>query len=158
MNLADEFGGDNCGENEARMSALPKEPTRADYLSSNQFSHIVSNNVSNYLTLDAKKAFDQLCQAFTEVPIFQHFDPERYIRVETDASGYAIGGVLSQLTNDLGQWHPVAYFLRKMIPAKTRYKTHDGEFLAIVEAFKTWRDYLEGCKLEVLVLTDHNNL
>ena len=55
-------------------------------------------------------------------------------------------------------WHPVAYFSRKMIPAETRYETHDGELLAIVEAFKTWRHYLEGCKHEVLVLTDHNNL
>ena len=45
-----------------------------------------------------------------------------------------------------------------MIPAETRYETHDQELLAIVEAFKTWRHYLEGCKFEVLVLTDHNNL
>ena len=45
-----------------------------------------------------------------------------------------------------------------MIPAKSRYKTHNGELLAIVEAFKTWRHYLEGCKHEVLVLTNHNNL
>ena len=45
-----------------------------------------------------------------------------------------------------------------MIPAKTWYETHDGEFLAIVKAFKTWRHYLEGCKYEVFVLTDHNNL
>ena len=45
-----------------------------------------------------------------------------------------------------------------MIPAETRYETHNGELLAIVEAFKTWRHYLEGCKHEVLVLTDHNNL
>ena len=45
-----------------------------------------------------------------------------------------------------------------MIPAETRYETHDAELLAIVEAFKTWRHYLEGCKHEVLVLTDHNNL
>ena len=45
-----------------------------------------------------------------------------------------------------------------MIPAETRYKTHDGELLAIVEAFKTWRHYLEGSRHEVLVLTDHNNL
>ena len=45
-----------------------------------------------------------------------------------------------------------------MIPAETRYETHDGELLAIVEAFKTWSHYLEGCKHEVLVLTDHNNL
>ena len=45
-----------------------------------------------------------------------------------------------------------------MISAETRYKTHDGEFLAIVKVFKTWRHYLEGCKYEVLVLTDHDNL
>ncbi len=45
-----------------------------------------------------------------------------------------------------------------MIPAKTCYKTHDQELLAIVEVFKTWHHYLEGCKYEVLVFTDHNNL
>ncbi len=45
-----------------------------------------------------------------------------------------------------------------MIPTKTRYKTHDQELLAIVEAFKTWCHYLEGCKYEVFVLTNHNNL
>ena len=100
---------------------------------------------------------------FTEAPILQYFDPECHIRIETDALGYAIGGVLSQLTSDYltsdqGQWYPVAYFLRKMIPAETQYKTHDGELLAIVEAFKTWRHFLEGCKHKVLVLTDNDNL
>ena len=45
-----------------------------------------------------------------------------------------------------------------MIPAKTRYETHDAELLAIVKAFKNWHHYLEGCKYKVLVLTDHNNL
>ena len=45
-----------------------------------------------------------------------------------------------------------------MIPAETRYKTYDGELLAIVEAFKTWRHYFKRSQHEVLVLTDHNNL
>ena len=45
-----------------------------------------------------------------------------------------------------------------MIPAKTQYETHNGKFLAIVQAFKTWHNYLESCKHKVLVLTDHNNL
>ena len=105
-----------------------------------------------FLTPGAREAFNQLRQAFTEAPILQHFDPECHIRIETDVSGYAIGGVLSQLISDqvtlnsksnpieksdFGQWHPVAYFSKKMIPAETRDKTHDGELLAIVEAFKT---------------------
>ena len=45
-----------------------------------------------------------------------------------------------------------------MIPAKTQYKTHNGEFLAIVEAFKTWRHYLKGCNHKFLLLTDHNTV
>ena len=44
-----------------------------------------------------------------------------------------------------------------MLPAKIQYKTHNGKFLAIVETFKTRWHYLEGCKHEVVVLTNHNN-
>ena len=110
MNLVNEFGGGGFGENEARRaSASTKGPTKADYLSSNHVSHTVSNivsnsakNVSNYLTPDAKKAFDQLRQAFTKASILQHFDLEQYIRIKTNVSRHAIGGMLSQLTNNLG--------------------------------------------------------
>ena len=137
--------------------------------SGNSTNFNATEDGSKFLTPNARTTFNRLRLAFTEAPILQHFDPECHIWIETDASGYAIGGVLSQLTSgtnpdgvvtkaDLGQWHPVAFFSRKMIPAETRYETHDGELLAIVEAFKTWRHYLEGCKHKVLVLTDHNNL
>ena len=76
-----------------------------------------------------------------------------------------MGGILSQLTtkkglsnqvshktNDLnlpskiGQWNLVTIFSQKMIPAETHYKIHNEELLAIVEIFKTWHHYLEGCK------------
>ena len=118
-----------------------------------------SNGATSYLTLGAKQAFTQLRQAFTKTPILRHFDPECHIRIKNNASGYAIGGVLSQLTSDnLGQWHPVAFYSRKMISTKTWYETHNGELLAIVKAFKTWQHHLEDCKHEVLVLTNHNNL
>ena len=45
-----------------------------------------------------------------------------------------------------------------MISAETCYKTHNAELLAIIEAFKNWRHYLESCQYKVLVLTNHNNL
>ena len=93
---------------------------------------------SGFFTSGARKAFNELKQAFIKTPILHHFDPECHILVETDASDYAIGGVLSQLIlGNSGQWHMVAFFSRKMIPAETRYKTHDSELLAIVEVFKT---------------------
>ena len=122
-----------------------------------------------FLTPNARTAFNRLRLAFTEAPILWHFDPECHTWIETDTLSYVIGGILSQLTSgnnlheivtktDLGQWYPVAFFSRKMILAETWYETHNSKLLAIVEAFKTWYHDLEGCKYEVLVLTDHNNL
>ena len=76
-----------------------------------------------FLTSKAREAFNRLRQVFTKAPILRHFDLECHIRIETDASGYAIRGVLSQLTpNQLTSdeiikssvdWHPVAYSLEK---------------------------------------------
>ena len=72
---------------------------------------------------------------------------------------YAIGGVLNQLIlDDLGQWYLLAYYSHKMILAKTWYKTHKSKILAIVEAFKIWRHYLQDCKHIVFIFTNHNNL
>ena len=90
--------------------------------------------------------FTKLRQAFVKAPILHHFDPKHHIQIETDKSGYAIGEVLGPLIlKYLGRWYLVAFFFRKMIlAAETRYKTHNGEFLAIVEAFKTWKHYLVG--------------
>ena len=156
---ADEVVGGGGKANDRNLSKFKKSKNAKSRIQ----THIGATGEPIFLTSSAREAFNQLKQAFTKAPILRHFDPECHIQIEIDASGYAIGGVLSQLTSDhltsdQGQWHPVAYFLRKMIPVETRYETHDGELLAIVEAFKTWRHYLEGCKHEVLVFTDHNNL
>ena len=116
----------------------------------------------NFLTLNAKKAFNYLRLVFIKVLILRHFDLKSHIRIKIDVSGYTIGAVLSQLNLDsyalLNQWHLVAYFSGKIISVKTRYKTHDAELLPIVEAFNTWCHYLEGCKRKFLVITDYKNL
>ena len=62
------------------------------------------------------------------------------------------------IKTNLSQWHPIAFFLRKIILAETWYKTHNNKLLAIVKVFNTWHHYLKSCKHEVLVLTDYNNL
>ena len=45
-----------------------------------------------------------------------------------------------------------------MISVETPYKTHNGKLLAIIEAFRTWHHYLEGCKYEILDLINYINL
>ena len=81
----------------------------------------------------AATAFRSLRDAFLQAPILTYFDFSRKTRIETDASIFAIAGILSQLCED-GTWHPIAYWSRKMIPAEQNYETYDQELLAIVEA------------------------
>lgn len=59
---------------------------------------------------------------------------------------------------EIDQWYFMAFFIQKKILAETQYKIYNQEFLAIIKAFNTWRYYLEVCKYEILILTDHNNL
>lgn len=108
-------------------------------------------------TQAAQEAFEETKRCFVDAPVLAHFDPSRDSQLETDASGYAISGIYSQKQDD-GQWHPVAFYSRKLISAETRYETHDLEMLAIVDAFKTWRHYLEGTQKPVVVWSDHANL
>ena len=103
------------------------------------------------------KAFHQLKGSFTEAPVLRHFDPKKRVRIETDASKFAIAAVLSQQHEDR-RWYPVAFWSRKLNPAEVNYGTPDQEMLAIVEAFKHWRQYVEGQESQVEVLTDHQNL
>ena len=150
-----EIDGDKFHGGEVEVDEVGKKARKTS--KSKKSSKSQKRVESDFFTPGAKLVFTKLRQAFLKAPILHHFDPKYHIRIETDVSGYAIGGVQSQLTSE-GRWHPVVFFSRKMIPAETRYETHDGELLAIVEAFKTWKHYLEGSQHEVLVLTDHNIL
>ena len=108
-------------------------------------------------TAEAEQAFQDLKTRFSTEPILVIFDPLKPTTVETDASDKAIGACLSQ-PDERGKLRPVAYLSRKMTPAELNYEVHDKELLAIVEAFRHWRVYLEGQETTVIVITDHKNL
>ena len=48
-----------------------------------------------FFTPKIRLAFTLLKQVFIEAPILHYFDPESYIQIEIDVSGYAIGGLLN---------------------------------------------------------------
>ncbi|QRV84393.1 Retrotransposable element Tf2 protein [Ceratobasidium sp. AG-Ba] len=118
-----------------------------------------------FLGLDTKFEWTQECQqAFEEIkkrvsqdPVLIHPDPDKPFILETDASGIAIGAILSQRGED-GYLHPVAYLSKSYNDAQRNYDTANKELLAIVESLKHWRIYLEGTILPVTVFTDHRNL
>ena len=88
-------------------------------------------------TPECREAFRLLKDAFTSAPILHHFDPALPPIVETDASDYAVAGILSLRTDD-GDIHPIAFYSRTLHGAELNYDTHDKELLAIFEAFTMW--------------------
>ncbi|MBW0573117.1 hypothetical protein O181_112832 [Austropuccinia psidii MF-1] len=104
---------------------------------------------------DALSQFHQLKEAFTTAPILSHFNPPLHTIVETDASDYALGAVLSQVS-DSGK-HPIAFNSRKRIPTELNYEIHDKKLLGIIWALKCWRAFLLSLSSPFEVLTNHSS-
>jgi len=105
---------------------------------------------------EQEEAFAELKKRFTTAPIVSHFYPGMKTVVETDASDFALGCVLSQYQGR--RLHPVAVHSRKLNSVERNYEIHDKELLAIMEGFKEWKRYLWGEEERVTVYTDHQNL
>ena len=90
-------------------------------------------------------------------PVLTHWIPDTPIMVETDACDYTLAAVLSIRTPN-GDYHPVAFHSQTFKDAKTNYDVHNKELMAIYDAFKWWRHYLEGAGTPIDVITDHRNL
>src|SRR3979490_7180 len=108
-------------------------------------------------TEDCQKSFDFLKAAFTTAPILHHWEPDRALVMETDASDYALAAILSVIDSE-GKICPLAFHSRTFTAPKLNYDVHDKELLAIFEVFKHWRHYLEGSAELIDVVTDHKNL
>ena len=91
----------------------------------------------------AQSSFKALKAAFTTAPVLAHVDPGRPFIIETDASDFALGAILSQYQDD-GLLHPVAFYSQKFSSAEMNYHIYDKELLAIITAFEQWRHYLDG--------------
>ena len=106
---------------------------------------------------EQEKAFERLKTVFTTEPILAIPDINREMRVEADASDYAMEGVLSTKCED-GKWKPVAFISKSLNATEQNYKIHNKEMLAVIRCLEAWRHYLEGAKLEFEIWTDHKNL
>ncbi|KAH9245029.1 hypothetical protein BASA81_017506 [Batrachochytrium salamandrivorans] len=87
---------------------------------------------------EQETSFKKLKDAFAQPGFLAHPNDEQPFILETDASDFAISGVLHQhdQTNTL---RPVAFYSRQMNNAERNYDIYDKELLAVVESFKHWR-------------------
>ena len=106
---------------------------------------------------ECRHSFNALKHAFTTAPILTYFILDTPITMETDASDYAVTGILSITCAD-GELCLAAFYSWTLTAPELNYDTHDKELLAIFEAFQTWHHYLEGSMTPVDVVMDHKNL
>ena len=82
-------------------------------------------------------SFEALKAAFTQAPVLQYPNQDREFHLETDASEFAVGGVISVKCQD-SEFRPVAYMSHSMTPPECNYPIHDKEMLAIIKATEAW--------------------
>ena len=101
-----------------------------------------------------EEAFQNIKNLLTSAPVLQVADPTKDFRLQTDASDFAIGGVLLQQKGKA--WLPIAYMSRRLTTAERRFSTHEKELLALIHSLKIWRCYL--LNTHVHAYTDHRSL
>ena len=100
--------------------------------------------------------FTSLKTCFTTAPILAYPDNDCQFRLETDASDFATGAVLSILKDN--KWHPVAFSSHAMSPEERNYLVADKEMLSIIHALEQWCHYLEGARHQSDIWNNHANL
>ena len=93
---------------------------------------------------NAKRLIMAACQ-------LEHPDPNAPLAITTDASKYALGGVLEQYTR--GQWRPLGFWSRHLKADKSRWTTFRRELLAIKDGIRHFISEIDGRQLTVY--TDH---
>jgi hypothetical protein len=77
-------------------------------------------------------------------------DLNKAFKLECDASGIGLGGVLLQ------ERKPIAYFSEKLSGPVLNYSTYDKELYALVMCLETWQHYL--WPKEFVIHSDHESL
>ncbi|QRW24124.1 Retrotransposable element Tf2 protein [Rhizoctonia solani] len=103
-----------------------------------------------------EEAFQELKSLVTQSPVLIHSNPDLPYYLETDASGVAMGAILSQRGKD-NCLHPVAYMSKSFSGAEANYNTHNKELLAIIKALEEWQIFLEATDRPIQVFMDHRN-
>ena len=101
--------------------------------------------------MDAKAAFQKLKLSLTSPPVLAFPNESGKFVLDTDASSFGMGAVLSQQSE--GEEKVIAYYSRTLNKAERSYCVTRRELLAVVKSIEHFHQYLYGQNF--LVRTDH---
>jgi RNase H-like domain found in reverse transcriptase/Integrase zinc binding domain/Chromo (CHRromatin Organisation MOdifier) domain len=117
-------------------------------------TELLKNDAEWNWSEEVEQSFQALKRMITSAPVLRSPDQSKPFVVTTDASGFAIGAELSQEFE--GKLQPIAFMSKKLSPAERNYPVHEQELLAVIQAIREWKCYLDGRKFKVN--TDHKSL
>ena len=100
-------------------------------------------------------AFINLKNEMSSEKVLAFYDPSKPVKLVTDASGHALGGVLLQEESP-GDYRPIHYISRSLKPAEMNYSPIEKEALALVWGIEKLHLYLYAKHFEVI--SDHKPL
>nr|XP_054922049.1 uncharacterized protein LOC126521574 [Dermacentor andersoni] len=86
-----------------------------------------------------EKAFQAAKRAMVAAELLVHYDPEKPLRLECDASPVGVGAVLSHRIGNTD--YPISFRSRALTPAERNYSQLEKEALALVFGVTKFRDY-----------------
>jgi len=113
------------------------------------------------------KAFETLKTKMCAAPVLLQPNFNKKFYLQTDASAYGIGAILSQEgdletpklhTHKKPVLHPIAYYSAMFTPTERNYDIYERELLAVMKALTHWRPYLGWTKEPFTIMMDHANL
>jgi len=111
-----------------------------------------------------QQAFDEAKALATSSPCLAYYDVNAPVILQVDASDYGLEAALlqpskqhSSSTLEDSYLQSVAYSSKNLTPTEQRYAQIEKEYLAIVEAFNKFDQWLLG-KSDITVHTDHQPL
>ena len=101
---------------------------------------------------ECEEAFGTLKSKLTMAPILRFPNFKKKFIIQCDASGLAVGAILSQI-DDAGNEYVCSYASRLLKGAELHYSITEKECLAVIYAVKLFRVYVYGVEFDLI--TDH---
>ena len=120
-----------------------------------RLKRIGGNRTKFELPEEVKETVEILKKKITEGPILALPDFDRPFGMRTDASQYAIGGVLYQVDEEERE-HPIWFASKTLNATEQKWSATEREMLAVYTWIRYWRPYVWGRAFTVY--TDHSPL